>query len=107
MLDFFFCEKLKLSLFCISVPQERSKERISAMFAALQLHPCSLVSVLMAKDHSAFKKGLRRSFFFSQRRKQQWGKKKLEIKRKNLRMPGGLCCSREALGQGTHGQRHR
>lgn len=62
-LIFFFCQRLKLSLFCISLPQERSKERISAMFAALQLHPCSLISVLMAKDHSAFKKGLGRSFF--------------------------------------------
>lgn len=61
MLDYlcliFFFQRLKLSLFCISVPQERRKERRSAVFLVLELHPCSLTSVLMPKDHSAFKKG--------------------------------------------------
>ena len=80
MLDIFFFQRLKLSLFCISVPQERRKERISAMFIALELHPCSLTSGLMPKDHSAFQKGFRRSFL--QSRDQRWGEKKLEIKRK-------------------------
>lgn len=44
------------------------------MFVALELHPCSATSVLMPRDRSALKKGLRRSL--SQSRYQRWGEKK-------------------------------
>lgn len=61
----------------VSVPQERKHKRVSAVFIAPELHPCSC---LMLKDHAAFTKGFWRSLL--QSRDQQCGEEALEIKRK-------------------------